>query len=166
MQTEPPREKLYWEDLQVGEVRDLGTITPTREEIMAFATQFDPQPFHLDPEAARRSLLGGLAASGWHTCCLTMLLVTENILKDSTGVGAPGIDECKWLKPVRPGDRLRMKMTVVEARPSKSKPDRGSVLHLWEAYNQNGELVLSMQGWGMFLRRNPPPPDAAPGTAA
>ena len=90
MQTEPPREKLYWEDMQVGEVRDLGTISPTREEIIAFASQFDPQPFHLDDEAAKQSVFGSLCASGWHTCGMAMRLMVTHFLRHTSSLGSPG----------------------------------------------------------------------------
>ena len=99
---------IWWEDLQVGEVRDLGTISPTREEIIAFASQFDPQPFHLDDEAGKASVFGGLSASGWHTCSLAMRLMVTNFLHQTSSLGSPGLDSLKWLKPVYPGDVLRL----------------------------------------------------------
>ena len=99
--------KYYWEDMPVGSTRDLGTITPTAEEIVAFATQFDPQPFHLDEEAAKQSVFGGLCASGWHTCSMAMRLMVTNFLLESSSQGSPGLENIKWLKPVFPGDTLR-----------------------------------------------------------
>ena len=104
--------QIYWEDLQPGQVRDLGTITPTKEEILAFAHQFDPQPFHLDEEAAKTSVFGGLCASGWHTCAMAMRLMVTNFLNDTSSLGSPGLEGIKWLKPVFPDDVLRLQTTV------------------------------------------------------
>ena len=149
--------KLYWEDFAVGEVRDLGTIRPTREEIIAFAQQFDPQPFHLDEEAARASVFGGLCASGWHTCGLAMRLMVTNFLQETASLGSPGLESLKWLKPVFPGDTLRLKSTVMETKPMSKRPDVGMTRNLWEMSNQHGEMVLRMEGWSMFRRRRPEP---------
>ncbi len=99
--------RYYWEDLQAGRVLDLGTVTPTAEEIKHFAAQFDPQPFHLDEEAGRQSVFGGLCASGWHTCAMAMRLTVDNFLRESSSMGSPGLESLKWLKPVYPGDTLR-----------------------------------------------------------
>ena len=96
----------YWEDLQPGQVRDLGTITPTKEEILAFASQFDPQAFHLDEEAAKASVFGSLCASGWHTCAMAMRLMVTNFLHEAASLGSPGLENVKWMKPVLPGDTL------------------------------------------------------------
>lgn len=145
--------KYYWEDMPVGSTRDLGTITPTAEEIVAFATQFDPQPFHLDEEAAKQSVFGGLCASGWHTCALAMRMMCDAYLLESASLGSPGIDQLRWLKPVFPGDVLSLRMEVLEARPMASKPHVGLVKSRWEMRNQHGEPVLTMEGWGMFRRR-------------
>ena len=158
--------EIFFEDFSVGRSWERDGPELTEASITGFAAQYDPQYFHMDATAAERSMFGGLIASGWQTVGITMRLICDAYLLRAASLGSPGIDQLRWLLPVRPGDRLRMKMTVVEARPSKSKPDRGSVLHLWEATNQNGELVLTMQGWGMFLKRNPPAPDPVPGTAA
>lgn len=146
---------MYWEDFAVGEVRDLGTISPTREEIIAFARQFDPQPFHLDEEAARASVFGGLCASGWHTCGLAMRLMVTNFLQETSSLGSPGLESLKWLKPVFPGDTLRLKSTVMETKPMSKRPDVGMTRNLWEMSNQHGEMVLRMEGWSMFRRRRP-----------
>ena len=147
--------KYYWEDFAAGQVRDMGTITPTREEIIAFASQFDPQPFHLDDEAAKASVFGGLCASGWHTCAMAMRLMVTNFLHETSSLGSPGLESLKWLKPVFPGDTLRLQHTIVETKPMGKRPDVGMVRTLWEMFNQNGEKVLHMDGWGMFRRRTP-----------
>ena len=150
--------KYYWEDMPVGSTRDLGTITPTAEEIVAFATQFDPQPFHLDEEAAKQSVFGGLCASGWHTCSMAMRLMVTNFLLESSSQGSPGLENIKWLKPVFPGDTLRLQHTVVESRPTTKRLDVGLVRTVWAMFNQRGEQVLHMEGYGMFRRRTPGAP--------
>ena len=157
--------KHYWEDMPVGSVRDLGSITPTAEEIVAFATQFDPQPFHLDEEAAKQSVFGGLCASGWHTCSMAMRLMVTNFLLESSSQGSPGLEHIKWFKPVFPGDTLRLTSTVIESRPMSKRPDIGLVRSKWDMTNQHGEPVLHMEGWGMFRRRHPGAPET-PGSAA
>lgn len=145
----------YWEDMLPGSVRDLGTITPTREEIIAFASQFDPQPFHLDDEAAKASVFGSLCASGWHTCAMAMRLMVTNFLHESSSLGSPGLENLQWKKPVLPNDTLRLQHKILESRPMRSKPDVGLVRTQWEMHNQHGDLVLHMEGWGMFRRRHP-----------
>jgi acyl dehydratase len=150
--------KYYWEDMPVGSTRDLGTITPTAEEIVAFATQFDPQPFHLDEEAAKASVFGGLCASGWHTCAMAMRLMVTNFLLEASSQGSPGLENIKWLKPVFPGDTLRLQHTVVESRPMTKRLDVGLVRTVWAMFNQRGEQVLHMEGYGMFRRRTPGAP--------
>ena len=147
--------KYYWEDMQAGHVRQLGSITPTREEIIAFATQFDPQSFHLDDEAAKASVFGALCASGWHTCSMAMRLMVTNFTQQAASLGSPGLENIKWLKPVLPNDTLSLQSTVLETRPMNSRPDVGLVRSLWEMYNQHGDKVLHMEGWGMFRRRTP-----------
>ena len=147
--------KHYWEDFAVGQVRDLGTISPTREEIITFASQFDPQPFHLDDEAAKASVFGGLCASGWHTCAMAMRLMVTNFLQESSSLGSPGLEGIQWLKPVFPGDTLRLQTTVLETKPMGKRPDVGMTRNRWEMFNQNGDKVLNMEGWGMFRRRTP-----------
>lgn len=144
---------LYFEDFPPGDVRESSNRTVTRDEIVAFARQFDPQPFHLDEAAARRTIYGGLLASGWHTCAIYMRLMWETFLKDTASLGSPGVDEIRWIKPVRPGDTLRVRFTVLEAIPSRSKPDRGIVRSLSEIVNQHGDVVMTMRGLGMFARR-------------
>jgi acyl dehydratase len=146
---------VYWEDLQPGQVLDLGSISPSREEIIAFATQFDPQPFHLDEEAAKASVFGGLCASGWHTCSMAMRLMVTNFLQTAASLGSPGLENVKWMKPVLPGDTLRLQHRILESRPMRKRPDVGLVRTQWEMFNQHGDQVLHMEGWGMFRRRTP-----------
>lgn len=146
---------IYWEDLQPGSVRDLGTTTVSAEEIKEFAGKYDPQPFHLDEDAGKASLFGGLCASGWHTACLAMRLTVDNMLRRSASKGSPGLESLKWLKPVYPGDVLRLRHTILESRPLKSRPDTGLVRSRWELFNQHEEKVLEMEGYGMFGRRQP-----------
>ena len=144
---------IYWEDLQVGQVRQLGQIKPTREDIIAFAKQFDPQPFHLDDEAAKASVFGALCASGWHTCALAMRLMVTEFLCHTSSMGSPGLENIKWLKPVFPDDELRLQTSVLETKPMAKRPDIGMTRNLWEMFNQHGDKVLHMEGWGMFRRR-------------
>ncbi|MBL0945713.1 MAG: MaoC family dehydratase [Hydrogenophaga sp.] len=150
--------KYFWEDLAVDEVRDLGSITPTAEEIVAFASQFDPQPFHLDPEAAKDSVFGALCASGWHTCAMAMRLMVTNFLHETSSLGSPGLDSLKWLKPVYPGDTLSLRHTITEKRVMAKRPDVGLVRTTWEMFNQHGDAVLRMEGYGMFRLRQPAQP--------
>jgi acyl dehydratase len=151
----------YWEDLLPGSERDLGTITPTREEIIAFASQFDPQPFHLDDAAGEASVFGGLCASGWHTCAMAMRLMVTNFLSQTSSLGSPGLENIRWTKPVYPGDTLRLQSSVLEIKPMGRRPDVGMTRNLWEMFNQHGDLVLRMEGWGMFRRRHPAPTESA-----
>jgi acyl dehydratase len=144
----------YWEDFHVGEVEQIGARTVDRDEVVAFASQFDPQPFHVDEAAAAKSMYGGLIASGWHTCAMVMRMMCDAYLLDSASVGSPGIDGLKWLKPVRPGDTIRAQRTTLESRASQSRPGIGIVKNRWEVFNQEGEMVMSMEGYGMFRRRD------------
>lgn len=153
--------RLFWEDFSVGEVRDLGHITPTREDIIAFASQFDPQLFHLDDEGGKASMFGGLCASGWHTCSMAMRLMVTNFLHETASLGSPGLENIKWTKPVYPNDTLRLQTTVLETKPMGRRPDVGMTRNLWEMFNQHGEKVLHMEGWGMFRRRHPATPESA-----
>jgi acyl dehydratase len=150
----PPRTiRWYWEDFPVGNVREFGATPVTREAILAFASQFDPQPFHLDDAAAEASLFGALSASGWHTCAMSMRMMCDAYLLESSSLGSPGIDNLRWTKPVLVGDTLSVRMTVLEARPMNSRPTVGLILSKWEVLNQRFDTVLTMQGWGMFGRR-------------
>src|SRR5687767_10424109 len=136
----------YFEDFTPGQTIELGRHTITKDEIVAFARQFDPQVFHLDEEAAKQTIFGGLIASGWHTGSLMMRLLYEGVVKDTLSLGSPGVDELRWLKPVRPGDTLSARLTVTECVPSQSKLDRGIVKSTIELRNQHGEVVVSSKG--------------------
>lgn len=143
----------YFEDFQVGEVSERGPYVVTREEIVAFAKQFDPQPFHIDEEAAAQSIFGGIIASGWHTASLCHKLVVEAQLGNSASMGSPGLDELRWLKPVRPGDALTVRTEVLSLTPSRSKPDRGAIKWRFEVRNQHGETVMTELATALFARR-------------
>jgi acyl dehydratase len=144
----------WFDDIRPGDVREFGDYEMTEAEIIDFARRFDPQLFHTDPRSARDSVFGGLVASGWHTASATMRMVAENLLSTETSMGSPGIDEMRWLVPVRPGDRLRVRATVTEARRSRSKPDRGIVHSLTEVLNQNGQVVMTLRGMTIIRARS------------
>ena len=146
--------RLTFEDFKPGTAMTYGRYAVTLDEIRAYASEYDPQPMHLDAEAAQRSLLGGLAASGWHSCCMMMRMLTDGFLSKTSCMGAPGVDEVRWLKPVYPGDVLSMRHTVVSARASQSKPDRGFVSFHFEMLNQNGDVVLDQRNAIMFGLRD------------
>ena len=146
---------LWWEDFVPGTTREFGGRLVTREDILRFAREFDPQPFHVDEAAAEHSLFGGLAASGWHTCSLVMRMMCDAYLLDAASLGSPGLDQIRWLAPVRPGDTLAVRLEVLSSRPMKSRPPVGLVQSRWTALNQRGEAVMSMEGWAMFRRRHP-----------
>ncbi len=143
----------YFEDFTPGFVLHGQGPTVTREDIIDFATKFDPQPFHLSDEAAKGTLFGALCASGWHTASMCMRMMCDAWLLDSASLGSPGVDNLRWLKPVFVGDTLRFTLTVLEQRPSRSRPDMGSVLGKQEVHNQKGEAVLEMTSWAMFRKR-------------
>lgn len=146
--------RLYWEDFPVGSAREFGAMTVTRADVLEFAAKFDPQPFHLDDEAAKKSLFGRLSASGWHTCAMTMRMTVDEVLLKSSSLGSPGLENVRWQKPVYPGDVLSVRLTTIDARPMASRPEVGLVLSKWETLNQHRDVVLQMQGWGMFTRRH------------
>lgn len=144
----------YWyEDFTVGREWALAPATLTRESIIAFARAYDPQPFHLDDAAGKASLFGALAASGWQTCALAHRMLCDAVILDMAGLGSPGVDSIKWLKPVLVGDTLSGRAVVTEARPMKSRPGIGLVCVATEIVNQNGEPVLTMSGWTIIRRR-------------
>ena len=149
-----PSSQRYFEDYPVGLVDEFGDIEITADDIVAFARRYDPQPMHIDPEAAAQGPFGGLIASGWHTAALIMPLFVEHFLSKVATLPSPGIDELRWVRPVRPGDRLRVRITVTEARRSVSKPDRGMVRSLVEVLNQNGELVMSQRPMNLIRCRS------------
>lgn len=144
---------LYWEDFKVGEVHEMGSHTFTAEEIVDFAQKFDPQPIHVDPQAAAASFFGGLIASGWHTCAVGMRFAVDSYINSGVSLGSPGLDNIRWLKPVRPGDTITYRRVTLAARESKSLPGVGLMQGRIEATNQHGELVMTNEGWGMFGRR-------------
>ncbi|HIJ68705.1 MAG TPA: MaoC family dehydratase [Deltaproteobacteria bacterium] len=149
-----PIEGRCLEDFVVGSVSEFGSIAVEEAEIIDFARRFDPQVFHTDPEAAKRSIYGGLIASGWHTASMMMRLIVDHYLPGARSLGSPGIDELRWILPVRPGDELSIRVTVMEANRSRSKPDRGVVRSLVEVLNQNHEVVLTMKAINLLLCRD------------
>jgi acyl dehydratase len=157
---------IFWEDLQPGSVRELGTTSVSAEEIKQFAGRYDPQPFHLDEEAGRQSMFGGLCASGWQTCALAMRLTVDHLLKDCASLGSPGLESLKWLKPVYPGDQLALRHTILESRALRKRPNAGMVRSRWELFNQKGDKVLEMDGYGFFGRRHPATPEELAGMDA
>jgi acyl dehydratase len=153
--TEPDIEPAmhYFEDFVVGEVVQAGKVSVSQDDIIAYASRYDAQDFHTDPEAAKHSFLGTLIASGWHSCSLLMRLLAESFILDSAGMGAPGIEEVKWLRPVKPDDTLQARRTVIEIRESRSRPEMGLVRFRFELLNQRDEPVLEQVNWIMFGRR-------------
>lgn len=151
-----PDSKLYFEDFAPGQVFELGSFPPvTEDEIVAFARQWDPQPFHVDPVAAKDSIYGGLIASGWQTALLTMRLQVDNLLSDTDARGSPGVENIRFRKPVRPGDRLRARYTILVVEPSARRPTLGKVLGRTELIDEAGDVVYQMDGWGLVGRRPP-----------
>ena len=143
----------YLEDLTVGEAQSFGHYDVTREEVIGFAERYDPQPFHLSDKAAARTHFGRLAASGWHTGAMTMAMIVENMQGREGGLGSPGVDELRWLKPVYPGDTLRCETEIVEVTPSRSKPDIGSFRSNVTTFNQHDEPVLRFTSIVLIRRR-------------
>jgi acyl dehydratase len=154
----PRRERFFWEDFPVGQVREFGAYRVTREAVLAFAREFDPQPFHLDDDAAEASLFGRLAASGWHTCAMAMRMMCDAYLLESASLGSPGLEKLSWTKPVYPGDTLHVRLEVLESRALASRPGVGLIRSRWNVMNQDDETVLLMEGYGMFRRRGPAAP--------
>jgi len=142
----------FFEDYQEDTFIDFEPICVEKDELIEFALRYDPQPMHIDPEAAKKGPYKGLIASGWLTCALVMKELVRNYFSPSSSLGSPGIDELKWLKPVRPGDRLTVRATILETKLSSSKPDRGLVLTLVEALNQQQEKVVSFKALNFMLR--------------
>lgn len=156
-----PRTDRWFEDYTVGATYELGSYSLSEREIIDFATRFDPQPFHLDPEAAARTPYGGLIASGWHSACAMMRLLVDHFVSANAGLGSPGLDEVRWLKPTRPGVELTVRVTVLDKRRSRSKPDRGIFFHRVEVVDAAGETVMTVKGAGMVRCRGPAPADGA-----
>jgi acyl dehydratase len=145
----------YFEDYIRGSVEDCGTFTLSEAEIIAFAKEYDPQPFHVDPVAAGNGPFGGLIASGWHTTSMMMRHLVDHYISAESSLGSPGVEDIRWPKPVRPGDTLRVRATVLEARRSASRPDRGIVKTLAELLNQDGDLVMTVTANNFILLRDP-----------
>jgi acyl dehydratase len=148
-----PEAERYFEDFVPGSVHEFGPVVVDEAEIIEFARRYDPQPIHTDPEWARTGPFGGLIASGWHTAAITMRLLVDQYLPPAASLASPGIDELRWLRPVRPGDELRVRVTVIEARPSRSKPDRGLLRSRIEVLEGDGSAVMTMTGLNLIRRR-------------
>ena len=147
--------KLHWEDFTAGEVAEYGPQEVTAEDIKAFAVEFDPQPMHVDEEAARSTFMGGLCASGWHTCAIMMRIIADGFILDSSSMGGTGCGEVRWLAPVRPGDRLRVRAHVLDKRPSASRPGMGFVNFRFDMLNADDVCVMTLTPHLMFGRRQP-----------
>ena len=145
--------KYYWDDFTPGWTYESPPRTLSAEEIVRFAREYDPQVFHTDPEGAKATPFGGLIASGWQTCGVMMRLMCDGYLVDSACLGSPGLEELRWLKPVRPGDALRLHTEVLEQTPSQKQPNRGTVKFRWQVLNQNDEVVCAIVGRQLFRRR-------------
>ena len=152
--------QLHWEDFTPGRVFEHGPRRLPRDEMIAFAAEFDPQPMHLDEAAARATMLGGLAASGWYACCILMRMTVDAFVGNSASMGAPGVDEVRWLRPIRPDDELTLRATVLETRASKSRPDMGFVRFEFELFNAKAERVMVLITSLMLERREQAAPKA------
>lgn len=152
---------LCYEDVDVGQTAEFGRYEMTREEILDFASKYDPQPFHLSDEGGKHSIFGALCASGWHTCAATMRMMVEQMKAENSGsMGSPGVDEIRWVKPVFPGDILHVHTEVLSKHPSKSRPQIGIIKMRYKVLNQKDEMVMTFIGNGIFPRRNPGDADA------
>ncbi len=150
---------LYFEDLEIGSTQSYGSYPVTREEVMQFASDYDPQPFHLDDDAAAATHFGRLSASGWHTCAMTMRMMVDNMkVNKQAGLGSPGVDQLRWKKPVYPGDTLRVETTLLEKRRSQSRRDMGIFKSRGQTFNQHDEVVLEMISNGLIRVRDPDAP--------
>jgi len=150
---------LYFEDLEIGKTRSFGRYEVTREEVLEFASNYDPQAFHLDDEAAAKTHFGRVSASGWHTCAMTMRMLVDNMkVEKQAGLGSPGLDGLKWKKPVYPGDTLRVESTLLDKRRSASRPEMGIMKGHVQVFNQNDEIVMEMWNTGLIAVRDPDAP--------
>jgi acyl dehydratase len=145
--------RYYWDDFTPGWTYESPPRALSADEIVRFAREYDPQVFHTDPEGAKETPFGGLIASGWQTCGVMMRLMCDGYLVESACLGSPGLDELRWLKPVRPGDALRLRTTALEQTPSQKQPSRGTVKFRWDVLNQNDEVVCAIVGRQLFRRR-------------
>ena len=145
---------LYWEDIEVGAVTEFGSYDVTREEVLEFAHKYDPQPFHVDDEAAARTHFGRIAASGWHTAAMTMRVIVDSLSRNpQAGLGSPGVDDLRWLKPVYPGDTLTMRGRIIDKTPSRSKPELGTIRTQTTVANQDGVDVMRFTSIVLMRRR-------------
>jgi acyl dehydratase len=149
-----PIEDRYFEDYIPGDIHEFGIRVAEETEMIDFARRFDPQPFHTDPAAAKQSVFGGLIASGWYTASTAMRLLVENYISRVASLGSPGVDEVRWRKPVRPGDTLSIRVTVLESKLSRSKRNQGTIRHYIEVLNQHREVVMTWKGMGMYRCRD------------
>ncbi len=156
-----PHDDRYFEDYLPGEVYSYGSVTLDEASIIEFARLYDPQPFHIDPVAAQDAIYGGLIASGWHTTSVMMRLLVDHVLSPASSLGSPGCDELRWLRPVRPGDSLSVRIEIVDGRRSRSNPDRGLVSCRLEVLNQRDEIVMTMRTTLLLRVRNPEPAQGA-----
>ena len=148
-------ELTYFEDLEPGSTASFGQYEVTREEVIEFASKYDPQPFHLSDEAAAQTHFGRISASGWHTCAMVMRMLVDNITeRRQAGLGSPGLDELRWLRPVYPGDTLRVETTLIDKTPSRSRPEMGSFRSQVKVFNQDDALVATMKSIGLIRRRS------------
>ncbi|NML94300.1 MaoC family dehydratase [Novosphingobium olei] len=146
----------YYEDIVPGSSDRFGAYAVTREEVIEFASKYDPQPFHLDDEAAKQTYFGRLSASGWHTCAMTMAMLVEQLKQhQQAGLGSPGVDELRWVKPVYPGDTLTCERITIDKKRSKSRPEMGSFRNEVKVLNQHGEVVMTMKSTGFIRTRDP-----------
>jgi len=143
----------YFEDFESGQVFDLGTYELSESELLEFALRYDPQPFHVDPDAARESPFGGLIASGWQSAAILSRLYVDSVISEAASMGSPGVEQIRWLVPVRPGDVLRGRITIVEVAPSNTRPDRGTLIADGELLNQRDEVVMTIRTRGFVARR-------------
>lgn len=151
-----PVEERYWEDYILGVVHSIGSVEVEEAEMIAFARRFDPQPFHTDPEAAEKSAFGGLIASGWYTASCVMRILVDHYISHVASLGSPGVDQIRWLKPVRAGDTLFVRATVIETKRSRSKPEQGFIRALVEVLNRHEEVVMTMKSVGFVGCRERP----------
>ena len=144
---------IYYEDLEIGQKIKLGSINVSKKEIISFAEKFDPQPFHTDEIKAKESIFGGLCASGWHTCSLFMRILYDGFLINSAALGSPGMNEIRWLKPLRPEETITGIGEVIKKTPSKSRPEIGSLIINYEVFNKNNELIMTLIGISIFKKK-------------
>ena len=147
------KDLIYFEDLEIGQKIKLGSINVSKKEIISFAKKFDPQPFHMNETKAKESIFGGLCASGWHTCSLFMRILYDGFLINSAALGSPGMDEIRWLRPLRPGETITGIGEVIKKTPSKSKPKIGSLIINYKVFNKNNELIMTLIGISIFKKK-------------